>query len=371
MPRIENVLKSYPHELSGGMRQRVMIALALAGRPELMVADEPTTALDVTVQANILKLLGELRRETGMSLLMIAHDLAVVGVVSERVAVMRDGEILETGTTHDVLTQPQHPYTKALLAARPETSAPGAPLAVLNRLTGELRAPEPAISVETDARTIVALTDVSVTYRHATGPRRRRDVNADQGRRLHRNSRRERKRQDHARSDDRRCVVSDHRIRPRQRAGVGWPACDRHDPRRDVQMIFQDPFGSLTPWRTPREIVAEVLRRWQPMNRRAAAKRGRRTSRRSGSAVAGDGPKAGRTQRWPVPAGRYRPCARERAETACRGRTHFGSGHLGASPNPQPADAIARIPRACARPDLARSECGPAYDLRRSRHASR
>ncbi|MGC5171737.1 dipeptide ABC transporter ATP-binding protein [Microbacterium sp. DT81.1] len=270
MPRIENVLKSYPHELSGGMRQRVMIALALAGRPELMVADEPTTALDVTVQANILKLLGELRRETGMSLLMIAHDLAVVGMVSERVAVMRDGEILETGSTHDVLTAPKHPYTKALLAARPETSAPGAPLAVLNRSTGELRAPDAAIPVQTDARTIVSLTDVSVTFRHAKAPAvapMSMEIKAGDSIGIVGES-------GSGKTTLGRMIVgalspTTGSVLVNGRSWGGRRAIGKT--RREVQMIFQDPFGSLTPWRTPRQTVAEVLQRWHPMTQKAGA----------------------------------------------------------------------------------------------------
>jgi peptide/nickel transport system ATP-binding protein len=127
LPRIEQVLRSYPHELSGGMRQRIMIALALAGRPKFMIADEPTTALDVTVQEGILRLLTELRAETGMSLLMIAHDLAVVSMVSENVAVMRSGRIIEAGTTAEVLTAPSHPYTQALLANSTGRNSPSLP----------------------------------------------------------------------------------------------------------------------------------------------------------------------------------------------------------------------------------------------------
>jgi peptide/nickel transport system ATP-binding protein len=270
MPRIEEVLKSYPHELSGGMRQRVMIALALAGRPELMVADEPTTALDVTVQANILRLLGELRRETGMSLLMIAHDLAVVGLVSERVAVMRNGEILETGSTRDVLTSPRHAYTKALLAARPETSPPGLPLAVLDRSTGELRAPAPAEAVETDSRTIVSLSEVSVTFRHAHKPAvapMSLDIKSGDSIGIVGES-------GSGKTTLGRMIVG--ALPPTTGTvlvdGRGWSGTGaKSDRRREIQMIFQDPFGSLTPWRTPRDIVAEVLRRWHPLSRKAAA----------------------------------------------------------------------------------------------------
>jgi peptide/nickel transport system ATP-binding protein len=267
MPRIDAILKSYPHELSGGMRQRVMIALALAGRPELMVADEPTTALDVTVQSNILKLLGEIRAETGMSLLMIAHDLAVVGLVSERVAVMRNGEILETGATRGVLSQPTQPYTRALLAARPETSAPGAPLAVLDRITGDLRAPAAAERVPTDKRTIVSMTNVSMTFRNATAPAVAA-MSLD------------------IRSGDSIGVVGESgsgkttlgRIIVGALAPTGgtvmvdgrpWTGkSTKSSRRREIQMIFQDPYGSLTPWRTPREAVAEVIRRWNRVSKR-------------------------------------------------------------------------------------------------------
>ena len=119
MPRRGEVYSSYPHELSGGMRQRVMIALALAGRPTLLVADEPTTALDVTIQRQILTLLADLRRETAMSLVFITHDLGVVESIADAVAVMYAGMTVEFGPAASVLNDPVHPYTRALLAARP------------------------------------------------------------------------------------------------------------------------------------------------------------------------------------------------------------------------------------------------------------
>ncbi len=109
----------YPHQFSGGQRQRILIAMALINRPRLLIADEPTTALDVTVQAQILALLKELQRQYGLAMLFISHDLAVVGQVAARVAVMRSGQIVETGPSAKLLTNPEHPYTKSLLAAVP------------------------------------------------------------------------------------------------------------------------------------------------------------------------------------------------------------------------------------------------------------
>ncbi|MFK0162539.1 ABC transporter ATP-binding protein [Rhizobium sp. NPDC090279] len=120
----EKRLKAYPHELSGGQRQRVMIAMALANRPELLIADEPTTALDVTVQAQILELLRDLKGAHGMSMLFITHDLGIVRKFADRVCVMTKGRIVETGTVEDVFTRPQHEYTRHLLAAEPRGEPP-------------------------------------------------------------------------------------------------------------------------------------------------------------------------------------------------------------------------------------------------------
>ena len=115
----EERLTAYPHELSGGQRQRVMIAMALANDPDLLIADEPTTALDVTIQAQILKLLGELQSKFGMAMLFITHDLGVVRKVSKRTCVMQRGEIVETGDTEEIFANPQHPYTRRLIEAEP------------------------------------------------------------------------------------------------------------------------------------------------------------------------------------------------------------------------------------------------------------
>ncbi|QWW67940.1 ABC transporter ATP-binding protein [Rhizobium sp. WYJ-E13] len=120
----EKRLKAYPHELSGGQRQRVMIAMALANRPELLIADEPTTALDVTVQAQILELLRRLKGEHGMSMLFITHDLGIVRKFADRVCVMTKGKIVETGPVEEVFTSPQHEYTRHLLASEPRGEPP-------------------------------------------------------------------------------------------------------------------------------------------------------------------------------------------------------------------------------------------------------
>ncbi|MFK0332528.1 ABC transporter ATP-binding protein [Rhizobium sp. NPDC090275] len=120
----EKRLKAYPHELSGGQRQRVMIAMALANRPELLITDEPTTALDVTVQAQILELLRQLKGQHGMSMLFITHDLGIVRKFADRVCVMTKGKIVETGTVEEVFTNPQHQYTRHLLASEPRGEPP-------------------------------------------------------------------------------------------------------------------------------------------------------------------------------------------------------------------------------------------------------
>ena len=122
LPNPSQVANSYPHELSGGMQQRVMIAMALAGRPRLLIADEPTTALDVTIQSQILDLLKKLQKETGMTILMITHDLGVVAEMCDRVAVMYAGTVVETGNASEIFSDPKHPYTQGLLSALPGES---------------------------------------------------------------------------------------------------------------------------------------------------------------------------------------------------------------------------------------------------------
>ena len=143
IPEPERRMRSYPHEMSGGQRQRVMIAMALANNPDLLIADEPTTALDVTIQAEILELMADLQKRLGMGMIFITHDLNIVRRIADRVVVMRYGEVVEEGDTKTIFAKPKHAYTKALLEAEP---------------TGR-KAPPPA-----NARKVLDGTNVSVTF---------------------------------------------------------------------------------------------------------------------------------------------------------------------------------------------------------------
>jgi peptide/nickel transport system ATP-binding protein len=141
IPSASSRYNDYPHQMSGGMRQRVMIAMALSCRPKLLIADEPTTALDVTIQAQILDLIDSLMDEFGMSLMLITHDLGIVAGHSHRTAIMYAGRFVETGTTKDLLIDPRHPYTQGLLASLPHSAERGKPLAVIPGQVPDLKAP--------------------------------------------------------------------------------------------------------------------------------------------------------------------------------------------------------------------------------------
>ena len=149
IPNPETVLLQYPHQLSGGMRQRVMIAMALACKPKILIADEPTTALDVTIQAQILKLIKDLQKEFNYTIVFITHDLGVVANVADRVAVLYAGQIVEVGTTEEVFYDPRHPYTWALLSSLPQLaqrdtelfSITGTPPSLYNKIAGDPFAP--------------------------------------------------------------------------------------------------------------------------------------------------------------------------------------------------------------------------------------
>jgi len=165
--------RDYPHQLSGGMRQRVMIAMAIVNRPQLLIADEPTTALDVTIQAQILQLLGELRSKFGLAMLFISHDLAVVSQVADRVAVMYAGCLVELGAKRDVFQSPAHPYTRGLLHAvpdlktdrnRPLETIEGTVPALQNRPPGCAFEPRCEFRVPECARGVPPLIEVSIGH---------------------------------------------------------------------------------------------------------------------------------------------------------------------------------------------------------------
>ncbi|MBZ6076576.1 ABC transporter ATP-binding protein [Microvirga puerhi] len=243
----ESRLGAYPHQLSGGQRQRVMIAMSLANEPDLLIADEPTTALDVTVQAQILKLLAELKGRLDMAMLFITHDLGIVRKVADRVCVMLKGKIVEHGTVAEVFQNPQHPYTKKLLAAEPKGRAnpvaAGAPTIVeagpikvwfpikrgfMRRTVGHVKAVD-GVSVRVRKGETVGVVGESGSGKTTLGLAILRLVSSEGpivflGNRID--------------------ALGSRQIRPM---------------RKDLQVVFQDPYGSLSPRLSVAEIVEEGL----------------------------------------------------------------------------------------------------------------
>ena len=172
----EKRMKSYPHQLSGGMRQRVVIAIALSCDPDLLICDEPTTALDVTIQAHMLKLMNELKEQTGASILFITHDLGVVAKVADYVDVMYAGKIVETGTIDEIFYDPRHPYTWGLLSAMPDLDTaderlytiPGSPPNLLHEKAGDAFAPRNKYALEIDDEIDPPMFKISDTHFAAT-----------------------------------------------------------------------------------------------------------------------------------------------------------------------------------------------------------
>ena len=243
----ESRLGAYPHQLSGGQRQRVMIAMALANGPELLIADEPTTALDVTIQAQILDLLAELKMREGLSMIFISHDLGIVRRIADRVCVMQGGEIVEQGPVAAIFADPKHPYTRKLLAAEPK----GEP--------GPVPADAPEV-VRTDGlrvwfpiqkgflkRTVghvKAVNDASVMVRAGETL----GIVGESG------------------SGKTTLALAIMRLIPAEGPVIyqgqdisRWSARDLRKLRRDMQIVFQDPFGSLSPRMTAEEIIGEGL----------------------------------------------------------------------------------------------------------------
>jgi microcin C transport system ATP-binding protein len=252
IPEPETRMGSYPHQLSGGQRQRVMIAMALANEPDLLIADEPTTALDVTVQAQILALLADIRARLGMSLLFITHDLGIVRRIADRVCVMNGGKIVEQGPVEQVFTAPKHPYTRALLAAEPKPDpAPPRPHAPLVMSADELKVwfPIKRGLLRSTVGHIKAVDGVSIAVRKGETL----GVVGESG------------------SGKTtlglallRLISSNGPIvfLGRDIQGLRFKAMRPF--RRDMQIVFQDPFGSLSPRMSVGEIVAEGLSVHQP-----------------------------------------------------------------------------------------------------------
>jgi microcin C transport system ATP-binding protein len=243
----ESRLGAYPHQLSGGQRQRVMIAMALANGPELLIADEPTTALDVTIQAQILDLLADLKQRDGMSMLFITHDLTIVRKIADRVCVMKDGEIVEEGPTAELFANPQHPYTRTLLAA--ESTGVPAPVpadaaTVLETDSARIWFPIQAGLLKRTVGHIKAVNSATLTLREGetlgivgeSGSGKTTLALAVM--RL-------------IRSEGRISFVGQdiHKLSQRQMRPL----------RSEMQIVFQDPYGSLSPRMTVEQIIAEGL----------------------------------------------------------------------------------------------------------------
>ena len=247
LPEAESRLHAYPHQLSGGQRQRVMIAMALANDPELLIADEPTTALDVTIQAQILKLLADLQRERGMAILLITHDIGIVRKVAHRVAVMTEGEIVETGPTAEIFENPRHSYTRHLLAAEPKgrpVAADGEARAVMTADDLKVWFPVKRGILRRVVGHIKAVDGVSVAVREG----RTLGVVGESGSgkttlalgllRLEKS-------------------IGPIRFHGRDISGMSWS--ELRPLRREMQIVFQDPYSSLSPRFSVGQIIEEGL----------------------------------------------------------------------------------------------------------------
>ena len=243
----EERLDSYPHQLSGGQRQRVMMAMALANKPDILIADEPTTALDVTIQAQILELLAELQRTENMGMLFITHDLGIVRRIADRVCVMKDGEIVETGVTAEIFGNPQHPYTRKLLAAEPSGyPEPVAPDAEEVARTNHLKVwfPIQRGFLKRTVGYVKAVNDATLSVRAGetlgivgeSGSGKTTLALAIM-----------------------RLIVSEGDITFRDQDVRRWSTRRLRRLRKDIQIVFQDPFGSLSPRMTCQQIIAEGL----------------------------------------------------------------------------------------------------------------
>jgi len=248
LDNFESRLGAYPHQLSGGQRQRVMIAMALANEPDVLIADEPTTALDVTIQAQILDLLRSLQRRLNLSVLLITHDLTVVENVAHRVCVMQQGKIVERGSAREVFTSPQHPYTQELIAAEPEGGN---------------------AAVDTNAETVLNATDVRVWFpiRHGFLRRVIDHVKAVDGVSLNICAGQTIGIVGESGSGKTTLAFALLKLLPYQGSvvflGNSIDKLKKHemrDLRQDMQIVFQDPFASLSPRMSVGQIILEGLK---------------------------------------------------------------------------------------------------------------
>ena len=278
LPDAAQILKRYPHQLSGGMRQRVMIAMALACRPKLLIADEPTTALDVTIQAQILTIMRDLQAELGMAMMFITHDMGVVAEMADDVVVMWKGRKVEEGRAADLFATPRQPYTRALLAAVPRLGAMAGqdhprrlPLTVLDgdhvTTVGEARVQDTA---DYGAAPLLSVRDLSVRFKSRTNwlGRATHQVHAvtqvsfdiHPGETLALVGESGSGKSTIGRTIQQLQEATSGRIAFRGRPLSEMGAADRNRLRRDVQYIFQDPFASLDPRKTVGFSVAEPIR---------------------------------------------------------------------------------------------------------------
>jgi len=277
LPDAQEIARCYPHQLSGGMRQRVMIAMALACKPALLIADEPTTALDVTIQAQILTLIRELQQETGMGLLFITHDMGVVAEMADDVVVMLRGKKVEEGRTADIFARPQHAYTRMLLAAVPKLgSMRGKPAPEPMPLPDSPQndAPDTVCLAETPAESatkpLLEVNDLTVRFDIKGGllGRTTGRVHAVEnvsfaiypGETLALVGESGSGKSTIGRTIQQLQAITEGDIRFRQRSCKTMSARERHQFLRHVQYVFQDPFASLDPRRTVGFSIAEPIR---------------------------------------------------------------------------------------------------------------
>ncbi len=268
IPEPERRLKQYPHELSGGMRQRVVIAMALACEPRLLIADEPTTALDVTIQAEILALMDRLKRETGTAVMFITHDMAVVAQMADRVVVMFRGNKVEEGPVADIFENPQHPYTKALLAAVPKLGemtgkAAPEPMKLLGRTQDEIK---PILGTE---EPLLEVRNLTTRFPVRGGFFRRLVANVhavedlsftlNKGQTLSLVGESGCGKSSAGRSILRLVEPQSGQISLDGKDIMALNDRDLREARRDMQMIFQDPFASLNPQMQLADQVAEPM----------------------------------------------------------------------------------------------------------------